>query len=106
MKSDFGWGFTLGYNLNPHILFNFDFGSTTPSYAATLVDSDDGSIYKINHKIDVLESQFNVVYNVFTSQFSPYVQAGAGWSYVDSNDGLPNSFCWYDPWWGPVCEGF
>lgn len=108
MKSDFGWGFTLGYNLNPHILFNFDFGSTTPSYAATLVDSDDGSTYKINHKMDVLESQFNVVYNVFASQFTPYVQAGVGWSFVDSNiaDGPPNSFCWYDPWWGPVCEGF
>ena len=23
MESDYGWGFTLGYNLNPHILFNF-----------------------------------------------------------------------------------
>jgi len=29
MKSDFGWGFTLGYNLNPHILLNFDFSAST-----------------------------------------------------------------------------
>jgi len=108
MKSDFGWGFTLGYNLNPHILFNFDFSSTTPSYDATLVDAEDGSKYQINHKMDLLESQFNVVYSVFASQFTPYVQAGVGWSFVDSNiaDGPPNSFCWYDPWWGYVCEGY
>jgi len=108
MKSDFGWGFTLGYNLNPHVLFNFDFSSTTPSYDATLVDAEDGSKYQINHKMDLLESQFNVVYSVFASQFTPYVQAGVGWSFVDSNiaDGPPNSFCWYDPWWGYVCEGY
>ena len=31
MKSYYGWGFTLGYNVNPHILVNFDFSSTTPS---------------------------------------------------------------------------
>lgn len=108
MKSDFGWGFTLGYNLNPHILLNFDFSASTPSYKATLVDGEDGSKHEINHKMDLLESQFNVVYNVFTSQFTPYIQAGAGWSFVDSNiaKGPPNSICWWDPWWGYVCDSY
>ncbi len=108
MKSDFGWGFTLGYNLNPHILLNFDFSASTPSYKATLVDSEDGSKHEINHKMDLLDSQFNVVYNVFTSQFTPYIQAGVGWSFVDSNiaKGPPNSICWWDPWWGYVCDSY
>ncbi|PKI14090.1 outer membrane beta-barrel protein [Colwellia sp. 12G3] len=108
MKSDYGWGFTLGYNVNPHILVNFDFSSTTPSYTATLVEADSDNTYQISHKMDVLESQFNVVYSVFASQFTPYVQAGAGWSFVDSNiaDGPPNTFCWYSPWWGYVCDGY
>ncbi len=106
-ESDFGWGFTLGYNLNPHILLNFDFSSSTPSYEATLID-DNGEKYNIHHKMDLLESQFNLVYSVFASQFTPYVQAGAGWSYIDSNiaDGPPNSLCWWDPWWGYICEGY
>jgi len=108
LDSDYGWGFTLGYNVNPHILVNFDFSSSTPSYQATLIDGDDGSSHVINHKMDLLESQFNVVYNVFASQFTPYVQAGAGWSYVDSNiaDGPPGSVCWWDPWWGYVCDSY
>jgi len=108
LDSDYGWGFTLGYNVNPHILVNFDFSSSTPSYEATLIDGEDGSSHTINHKMDLLESQFNVVYNVFASQFTPYVQAGAGWSYIDSNiaDGPPGSICWWDPWWGYVCDSY
>lgn len=106
VKSDFGWGFTLGYNLNPHILLNFDFSSTTPSYKATLIE-DNGQEFNINHKMDLLESQFNVVYSVFASQFTPYVQAGAGWSYVDSNvaNGPPVGGCW-PTWWGLYCDGY
>lgn len=107
MESDYGWGFTLGYNLNHHILFNFDFSSSTPSYDATLIDAE-GEKYNIHHKMDLIESQFNVVYNVFASDFTPYLQAGAGWSFVDSNiaKGPPGSVCWWDPWWGYVCEGY
>ncbi|WP_231562034.1 outer membrane beta-barrel protein [Colwellia psychrerythraea] len=108
IESDYGWGFTLGYNVNPHILVNFDFSSSTPSYQATLIDADDGSSHQINHKMDLLESQFNVVYSVFASQFTPYFQAGAGWAFVDSNiaKGPPGSICWWDPWWGYVCDSY
>ncbi len=107
MESDYGWGFTLGYNMNDHILFNFDFSSSTPSYNATLVN-DEGEKFNVGHKMDLIESQFNVVYSLFASQFTPYVQAGAGWSYVDSNisDGPPGQVCWWDPWWGYICEGY
>ncbi|HBY84523.1 MAG TPA: hypothetical protein DEO86_01475 [Colwellia sp.] len=108
MESDYGWGFTLGYNINPHVLVNFDFSSSTPSYEATLVDAESGNSHQIHHKMDVLESQFNVVYSVFASQFTPFLQAGAGWSYLDSNiaDGPPGAICWWDPWWGYICDGY
>ena len=108
LKSDYGWGFTFGYNVNPHILVNFDFSSSTPSYEANLIDDESGKSHQINHKMDLLESQFNVVYSLFSSQFTPYVQAGAGWSYIDSNiaDGPPGSVCWWDPWWGYVCDSY
>jgi opacity protein-like surface antigen len=108
LDSDYGWGFTLGYNVNPHILVNFDFSSSTPSYDATLVGKETGDIYKVNYKMDLLESQFNVIYNVLTSQFTPFLQAGAGWSYIDSNiaDGPPELVCWYDPWYLTSCSGY
>ncbi|WP_245942493.1 porin family protein [Candidatus Colwellia aromaticivorans] len=107
IDSDIGWGFTLGYNVNPHVLVNFEFSSTSPKYDATLVSEDDNT-YNIKHKMNIYNSQFNVVYNFMTEQFTPFVQAGAGWSYLDSNiaDGPPNTICWWDPWWGYICEGY
>lgn len=105
IDSDLSWGFSLGYNVNNHLLVNFEFASITPDYTATLIE-DDGDAYNIDHKMDIYQSQFNVVYNFMAQQFTPYVQAGAGWSYLDSNiaDGPPSSVCWYDPWWGYVCD--
>lgn len=106
IDSDIGWGFTLGYNVNPHILVNYQFSVTTPDYEATLTGEDGNRALQIKRDMDLYSSQFNVVYNLMTEQFTPFVQAGLGWSYLDSNvsKGLSNSFCWYDPWWGLVCE--
>ena len=108
IDSDIGWGLSLGYNLNPHVLFNFEFTSTSPDYDATLIDEDNGGTYNIKRDLNLYTSQFNAVYNFLNQQFTPYVQAGVGWSYLDSNvaDGPPNTVCWWDPWWGYICEGY
>jgi opacity protein-like surface antigen len=107
IDSDTGWGFTLGYNLNQHVLINFEFSSLTPDYEATLID-DKGESHTINHEMNVVQSQLNLVYHFMTEQFTPFVQAGLGWSYLDSNiaKGPPNSICWWDPWWGYVCDNY
>lgn len=108
IDGDIGWGFTLGYNVNQHILVNYEFSWVTPKYDATLIDEDNDKTYNIKHSMDLFNSQFNVVYNFMTDRFTPYVQAGLGWSYLDSNvaDGPPNTICWWDPWWGYICEGY
>ncbi len=107
IDSDIGWGFSLGYNINPHILVNYEFTSTTPKYDATIVD-EDNDIHNIKHKMSLFSSQFNAVYTFTTEQFTPFVQAGLGWSYLDSNiaDGPPNGFCWWHPIWGYICESY
>jgi opacity protein-like surface antigen len=107
VKDDLGWGFSLGYNFNPHLLVNFEWTSVSPKYDATLIE-DDGDEYDISHKMNLYNSQVNVVYNFMTDSFTPFVQAGLGWSYMDSNiaDGPPNTLCWWDPWWGYICESY
>lgn len=102
IDSDIGWGFTLGYNVNPHILVNYQFSATTPKYNATLTKEDSDLTLPINRDMDLYNSQFNVVYNLMTEQFTPFVQAGLGWSYLDSNVAKNPlvSDCWWDPWTG------
>jgi len=109
IDSDLGWGFTLGYNINPHVLVNFEFSSLTPRYDAIVVEDNIlNTNHNIKHKMDLYQSQFNVVYHFMTEQFTPFVQAGLGWSYMDSNiaSGPPGAVCWWDPWWGYTCSGY
>ena len=43
-------------------------------------------------------------YNVLHPE-TAFVTAGLGWTYIDTNipSGLPESSCWYYPWWGQYC---
>ncbi len=49
---------------------NFDLSSSTPSYEANLIDDESGKSHQINHKMDLLESQFNVVYIPVAIQYA------------------------------------
>lgn len=106
LKSDVGWGFSLGYNINHHILVNYELTTSTPSYHAHLI-SDQGAEFDLKTKADIFDSQFNVTYNVLASQFTPFVQAGIGWSFVDSNvaSGPPVGGCW-PTWWAYYCGSY
>ena len=47
----------------------------------------------------------NAVYHFSDGPITPYVGAGIGWTWIDTNipDGLPITGCWWDPWWGYIC---
>ena len=40
--------------------------------------------------------------------FTPYVTGGIGYAFIDTNipDSPPQTACWWDPWWGYVCDTF
>ncbi|MCJ8319239.1 MAG: porin family protein [Colwellia sp.] len=107
VDNDLGWGFTFGYNVNEHILVNFEWMASSPKYTATFVN-DDGQSTSIKHKMDIYTTQVNGIYHFTRDQFTPFIQAGLGWSYIDSNiaNGPPVGGCWYDPWWGYICDSY
>ena len=47
-------------------------------------------------------------FNLLDGPFTPYAELGLGWSNVDSNiaDQPPVTGCWWDPWWGYICDTF
>ena len=107
IDSGFGLGFSIGYNFSEHLALRFDGSWARADYDAIL-DTEDEGLVAINHTLDLFNGQINGVYNFFEGNFTPYVQAGIGWTYVDSNvaDGPPATGCWWDPWWGYICSNF
>lgn len=107
VSDDLGWGFGLGYNLDNHWNLGFAFDSNHSDYKATYVDGD-GNANSLNHRLSTYSGQFNVQYNFSEKAFTPFVQAGLGWTYLDSNiaNRPPVTSCWYDPWLGYICNTY
>jgi opacity protein-like surface antigen len=105
--SDTGWALGVTYNFNQHLAVGFDASFLSPDYSAVVVPDAGGTI-TVDHKADVFNGALNGTWNFLPGNFTPYVQAGIGWTYIDSNvvNGLPETGCWWDPWWGYVCANF
>ena len=43
-----------------------------------------------------------------TGRFTPFITTGIGWNFVDTNIPTepPQVGCWWNPWYGYICEGF
>jgi opacity protein-like surface antigen len=107
VDSQIGIGFGIGYNINSRLNLNFEMSYIKPEYKAVFATEDDG-LQTIDHEMTVFTGQFNAVWNFKDGPFTPFVQAGIGWTNVDSRvaDGPPTTGCWWDPWWGHVCRSF
>lgn len=109
VESDTGWGFLLGYNFNEKMNLSFEFTHNEQSYDADIVDaSSPGNVVSIDHRLTNDFYNFNFTYNLLASAFTPFVSAGLGWNYMDSNlsNGDSSLVCWWDPWWGYVCNNY
>ena len=101
-----GWGFTVGYNLTPRWNFNFKFGMTKPGYSATIVPEDtELPPQTIDYEMSKYSGQLNATWHMLQGPLTPFLQAGVGWTKLDSNipDRPPTTGCWWDPWWGWIC---
>ena len=107
VDSAVGWGFGVTYNFNSRFAVGLDTFIAQPDYVAVFNSEDDGLV-SFKHKLDFYNTNINATFYLSEGRLAPYVQAGIGWSYVDSNvsNGRPQTGCWWDPWWGYVCANF
>lgn len=107
IDSDWGFGFTLKYFLNPKLAIGGDIEWIRPSYTATLVD-DQGTSETFSHTFTQFNGRLKATYDFTENNLSPFVEAGIGWTQFDSNvaDGPPIVGCWWHPLWGYVCSGY
>ena len=105
--SKMGWGFAAGYNLTPHWNFGFRFSMAKPGYSATIVPEDpEMPPQTIDYTMSRYSGQLNATWNWFRGPLTPFLQAGVGWTKLDSNiiNRPPTTGCWWDPWWGYICS--
>lgn len=108
VDSSVGLGFGGGYNVNEHLKLGAELSFLYPDYTAT-INVDGGGREQINAELDVFNGHLYGAWNFLPGAFTPYVRAGLGWTYVDSNivsNEVPGGVCWWDPWWGYICSGF
>jgi hypothetical protein len=113
MNDDLGWGFGFGYNLNPHFMVGVDFTWLSANYNAHITFDNDGngipdSSADLSGTLDAASMQFVGQYNILKGRVTPYLRASFGWTWIDSNipSGPPQGSCWWDPWYGYICNSW
>ena len=104
-----GIGFILGYNISNHLSVSAELDFLRPDYKAVLVDEDDSdNTITIDHSMSQFNSRFKGTFNFADGPLVPYIEAGFGWTKIDSNvaDGPPITGCWWHPWWGYICSNY
>jgi opacity protein-like surface antigen len=109
-KGDVGWGFYGSYNFNNHLALGVDWSHISPDYRLTYRQDNGGIpglLQTIEHTGDIGNLHIKGTFNFLSGDFTPFVEAGFGWTWIDSNiaDGPPSTGCWWT-WYGYVCSNF
>ena len=108
IEDDLGWGFGVGYNLNERLNIGGFVSWRTLDYTSTIVNqTDPGDTQRYSGWLDTGNFAASAVFNLLPKAFTPYVQGTVGWAMVDTN--IPSGIstgCWWDPWWGYICDGY
>jgi opacity protein-like surface antigen len=109
VDAELGFGLNFALNINPKLSVGLDLEYLKPRYSMLLVDdtgvNDD---LVINHKFTQWNTRFKGTWNMVDGPFTPYLEAGIGWTYIDSNvaDGPPQTGCYWHPYWGYICSNY
>jgi opacity protein-like surface antigen len=109
LKNTWGLGFNIGYNFNNRFTLGADFDFLRPGFDATLADElDPNNTVSVSHTASQFNGRLKGTLNLTDGPLVPYVEAGFGWTYFDSNvaDGPPQTGCWWHPWWGYICSNY
>ena len=106
-KSDFGFGMTFGYNPSEQVTWSFGLKWAGVGYDADVVKQDGGSTH-VSGTYDAWGLSGNLLFNLGQGPLTPFVGAGIGYTWIDTNvpNGLPQTGCWWDPWYGYICSTY
>ena len=109
IKDDVGAALIFGYRFDSKLELQFSFDWNEVDYHGTLQSALIPALNaSVNGTMETFVPRFNGTYNFLTGPLTPYVTAGVGWSFIDTNipTGQVQVGCWWDPWWGQVCTPY
>jgi len=108
IKTDDSFGLEVGagYNFSDMLATSFGLQWAGVDYNTNVID-DNGDTSRLSGTYDSFTVYGNLVLNLSDGPWVPYIGAGIGWTWIDTNipSGPPSGVCWWDPWWGWVCYG-
>jgi opacity protein-like surface antigen len=108
--ADVGWSIGGNYHFSNRLQFQFAFDWIRVDYDAEIRSADPipDPPFGVRGEMEVWTPRFNALFNFLDRNLTPYVSAGIGWSFIDTNipTGPPQTGCWWDPWWGYVCTTY
>jgi opacity protein-like surface antigen len=106
--SDTGFRLGFGYHYTENLQVGVTFGIGQRDYEANIVGDSPGESFTAKGDLDYTTFLVNGTYNFMSGPFSPFVTAGIGWSWVDTNIATepPEVGCWWDPWYGYICTSW
>jgi opacity protein-like surface antigen len=102
--SDVGLSLFAGYRFSDRLELQFGLDWSSVDYDATLQLNPGGSV-GVSGDLEQFTPFIKGNFNFIDGPITPYVTAGLGWSFIDTNipDGRPQTGCWWDPWYGYIC---
>jgi len=107
-NSSLGFMVGIGYDLSDHFEIGANFSYDQRDFEADIAGDDPGEVFPVSGELDAMGVMFDLTYNFMTGPFTPFLVAGAGWNWVDTNIPTepPQVGCWWNPWYGYICSGF
>ena len=107
IEKDVGFGFGFSTFFTDQIVGRMNFSWNSSSYAATrILDDDDNTAQRFGGNYASFALGFGGDYYFTPGRIAPFVSAELGYFYIDSNiaAGRPQTVCWWDPWYGYICD--
>ena len=106
---DIGLSLYAGYRMSSRLEFQFGLDWASVGYEAEYQSQIfPGTTVSVDSDIEEFTPFAKVNFNFIDGPLTPFVSANIGWSFIDTNipEGLPQTGCWWDPWYGQICTTY
>jgi opacity protein-like surface antigen len=94
-------GFGMAFHFNDYLAVHADFMFGSATFSGDMPLEGGGTLH-LNQSGFIHTGRFNVDYNIINRRFTPFLTAGLGYQYLETElDSAPPVYYW-DPWWGWV----